>query len=290
MAYNARSESVLYDWQPGAGCGGAASGSAVFAVPLLMKAYRGISTELAIANLVQEPGLTDIAIFAYDQNGLIDWISRTRPQNRTRGLGRFRRGPLLAVFPWTPVLDGHFCFLARLEMDEDPITADGWVPFDNNICQKNMQILDDGQPAVEVDVGNRERGSSYGSLTLDANRFPTGASGTITFEDPELFRRWQDAGGSVEGGDIMPGRAAIRFSGTGGLAGVDDLALVIDRLPFEGEETSRIRIELDTATGETPRLRLVQWVDGRPVGGNILAPRASPSRVLLPYATNRAVR
>ncbi len=74
VAYNAQGECLLYDWQIGHGKGGLQSGSAVFAVPLLMKDYNGITTELAITNLVPKPGFTDFAIYIYDQNGLLDFV------------------------------------------------------------------------------------------------------------------------------------------------------------------------------------------------------------------------
>ncbi len=74
VAYNAQGECLIYDWQIGHGWGGLMSGSAVFAVPLLMKDYNGITTELAITNLVPKPGFTDFAIYIYDQNGLLDFV------------------------------------------------------------------------------------------------------------------------------------------------------------------------------------------------------------------------
>jgi uncharacterized repeat protein (TIGR01451 family) len=73
VAYNAQTECLLFDWQVGGGKGGTASGSAVFAVPLLAKGNRGITSEIAITNLVPKPGFTDFAMFIYDQNGLVDY-------------------------------------------------------------------------------------------------------------------------------------------------------------------------------------------------------------------------
>jgi hypothetical protein len=74
VAYNANTECDTYNWQIGAFRGGLQSGSAVLAVPLLAKENRGISTELAITNVVPKPGFTDFAIFIYDQNGLLDYV------------------------------------------------------------------------------------------------------------------------------------------------------------------------------------------------------------------------
>jgi len=74
MAYNAATECDVYDWQLGRLRGGVQSGSAVLAVPLVAKDNRGITTELAITNLVPKPGFTDFALFVYDQNGLLDYV------------------------------------------------------------------------------------------------------------------------------------------------------------------------------------------------------------------------
>ena len=41
-AYNAQTECYSYDWQLGSGKGGTASGSAVFAIPLVAKGYNGV--------------------------------------------------------------------------------------------------------------------------------------------------------------------------------------------------------------------------------------------------------
>jgi hypothetical protein len=72
VAYNAFTERVSFDWQLGRGDG--TDGSAVLALPLLAKANRGVTSEVAITNLVVKPGFTDFAIYVYDQNGLIDYI------------------------------------------------------------------------------------------------------------------------------------------------------------------------------------------------------------------------
>jgi len=73
VAYNGQSECLLYDWQIATGgLGGTASGSAVFAIPLVAKGYNGITSEIGITNLVPKPGFTDFAIYLYDQNGLLD--------------------------------------------------------------------------------------------------------------------------------------------------------------------------------------------------------------------------
>ena len=75
VAYNGRAECLLFDWQIAPGTkGGLSSGSAVFAIPLVAKGNRGITSEIGITNLVPKPGFTDFAIYFYDQNGLLGHV------------------------------------------------------------------------------------------------------------------------------------------------------------------------------------------------------------------------
>jgi hypothetical protein len=76
IAYNLLPEQWAYDWQIGENGGGTDSGIGLIAVPSLLKDLKttGVSTELAIANLVPKPGFTDFAIYIYDQNGLLDFV------------------------------------------------------------------------------------------------------------------------------------------------------------------------------------------------------------------------
>jgi hypothetical protein len=74
VAYELLPEQRAFDWQIGSGWGGLYSGVAVIGIPSLMKDVQGtgLTTELAIANLVPKPGFTDFVIYIYDQNGLVD--------------------------------------------------------------------------------------------------------------------------------------------------------------------------------------------------------------------------
>jgi len=74
MAYGLFPEQRAFDWQVGSGPGGLWSGVGRIAIPSLMKdlARTGLTTEIAISNLVPVPGFTDFIIYVYDQNGLVD--------------------------------------------------------------------------------------------------------------------------------------------------------------------------------------------------------------------------
>jgi len=71
IAYNLFPEWQAYDWQLG---DQADWNVKLIGVPSLFKRGAGITTELAIQNVVPVPGFTDFAIFIYDQNGLLDAV------------------------------------------------------------------------------------------------------------------------------------------------------------------------------------------------------------------------
>ncbi|MBK6767957.1 MAG: SBBP repeat-containing protein [Ardenticatenales bacterium] len=76
IAYNMLPEHKIYDWQLGFGGGGLDSGIGLIAIPSLLKDLEnsGLTSEIAIANVVPKPGFTDLVIYFYDQNGLLDYV------------------------------------------------------------------------------------------------------------------------------------------------------------------------------------------------------------------------
>jgi len=77
IAYNLLPEHKIYDWQIASGTGGGLdSGVGLIAIPSLLKdlSRSGLTSEIAIANVVPKPGFTDLVIYIYDQNGLLDYI------------------------------------------------------------------------------------------------------------------------------------------------------------------------------------------------------------------------
>jgi len=76
LAYNLLPEHKAFDWQVGANGGGLESGVGLIAIPSLLKdlGRAGVTSELAVANLVTKPGFTDFAVYLFDQNGLLDYM------------------------------------------------------------------------------------------------------------------------------------------------------------------------------------------------------------------------
>jgi len=79
IAYNLFPESLAYEWSLGSGPGGLSSGVGRIGIPSFLKDRRGtgVTTEISVANVVAKPGITNYALFIYDQNGLIDYVCQT---------------------------------------------------------------------------------------------------------------------------------------------------------------------------------------------------------------------
>ena len=244
-----------------------------------------------------------IQVWVYDAVGATNlrWPDDWMPSIGSATIARLEAGSSAVVsVPWVPLGEGHFCFLVRIEALADPIKLDGWVPFDNNICQRNVQIIaapgapGSGSSTTGIGVGNRNRGSGYGGLRVGSGNLPPGARVVIEL-DPVLYDRWQGAGGRVIGGQLLPGEKAIELEvtpGQGGEAG--SASAELERLPFEGEEQRglKARIELPGSgpplaalaqASEWPTLHISQLIDGQVVGGNVLQPELRyPHRLYLP--------
>jgi len=242
--------------------------------------------------------VNNITIHLYDSPGAsnLRWPDDWVPEIGTATIASLTAGQETVVsVAWTPVAEGHYCFLVRIAAPDDRITFDGWVPFDNNICQRNVQIISDGASTTGVKVGNRNRGSGYGSVTIKSNNVPTGGSAKVTFTDPAMFQRWQQAGGTVTGGQVISGTNSIQLdvlplaSGASALDGLSKVEATIDRLPFESEETSQLKFEVSVPAGkEAPMLHIAQVVDGETVGGNVLQAR-EPVKIYLPLIMKKWV-
>jgi uncharacterized protein YegL len=240
--------------------------------------------------------VSNITVHLYDSPGAsnLRWPDDWVPEIGTATIASLSAGQETVVsVAWTPVVEGHYCFLARIAAPDDRITFDGWVPFDNNICQRNVQIISSGVSTTGVKTGNRNRGSGYGSVIIKSNNIPTGAGAKVTFTDPAMFQRWQQAGGTVTGGQVISGTNSIQLDvlplasgasadGASALDGLNKVEATLDRLPFEGEETSQLRFEVTVPTDkEAPTVEIAQVVDGEVVGGNVLQARP-PVKIYLP--------
>ncbi|MFN8424604.1 MAG: hypothetical protein U0470_14910, partial [Anaerolineae bacterium] len=99
-----------YDWQIGYAGGGLDSGVGLIAIPSVLKDLEssGMTTEIAIANVVPKPGFTDLIIYLYDQNGLLDYVCQKLNEKQVEYLDLQRWGYLKDGFKGSAVISAYF--------------------------------------------------------------------------------------------------------------------------------------------------------------------------------------
>jgi hypothetical protein len=188
-------------------------------------------------------------------------------------------------------MGGHTCFYAEIYASLDPITHKWLVPFDNNLCQRNLHVIEDEVSWSDNDVviGNPQGSSTHADVTVDGADIPPGAEAYVDFEDEDVFNEWQDSGGDLEGGEVVPGTNSVQLDIN--TAAASDLATaaggidaVIGRLPLGANEKTVItlRLELPPGSEAEPELEVREKIDGQDVGGSIYRPPAPPGVVYLP--------
>ena len=110
IAYNGQSECLLYDWQLGSGPGGTRSGIGRIGIPSFLKDYQhtGVTTEIAIANIVPKPGFTNFAIFIFDQNGLIDYLCESLSEKQVEYINLQNWGFIQSGFKGSAIISATF--------------------------------------------------------------------------------------------------------------------------------------------------------------------------------------
>jgi len=187
-----------------------------------------------------------------------------------------------ASVPWHPTRSGHYCFLARIHAAQDPVTHEGLVPFDNNLCQKNVQVIDPEQGRLdnEIIIRNPRSGPAHTDLVFVSRSFPVGGDAVVEFLDVGLFDEWQNAGGDLEGGEVITGTTSVRLHVTGaGATGA--ITATIGRVPLGASQETSITLKLDVPPESEPEVGVRQRIGGEDVGGSIYRPPA-PLRIYLP--------
>ncbi|MFN8484009.1 MAG: vWA domain-containing protein [Anaerolineae bacterium] len=212
------------------------------------------------------------------------WPDDWTPEIGERSIPNLAPGEDAVVsIPWTPLAQGHYCFLARIEASTSPIINDGWVPFDRQVCQKNVQIIGGGSSTTTIDVANPNRDPNYGAVSVSSTSIPTGSTSVVSMP-PDLFQRWQGAGGTVTGGHVVPGTSSIQLDVTPQAGtGAGTAQAVINRIPLQGDETQPLTFKVTGAAGSpAPVLDVRQVMNGQVVGGNLISPPLSSNRIFLP--------
>lgn len=247
-----------------------------------------VNTVYVRVSNIGDAEVRNITVSVYDTAGgaSLRWPDDWVPEVGRATIDRLAAGATTVVgVPWLPPATGHFCFLARISAPDDPILSDGWVPFDNNLCQKNVQIVggpDSPDSSTTVKVGNRNRGKWYTSVTLNAADFPAAGTGRVTFKDPAVFERWVAAGGEAKGGRVDTRTRSVEIVIGGGpfdgpRQATVPVALTLERIPFDGEELTELQVDVSGPAGSrSPTIYITATQDGTVMGGTILRPMVRP--------------
>jgi len=114
LAYNLLPEIQSFQWQlgpdpeetscPGPGCVG------LIGIPSFLKdrAHTGVTTELAIQNVVPKPGFTDFALYIFDQNGLLDFMCEKLNEKQVEYINLANWGYINPGFKGSAVISAVF--------------------------------------------------------------------------------------------------------------------------------------------------------------------------------------
>ena len=145
IAYNLFPEPHAYDWQVGAE---ADWGVDLIAIPSLLKGAEGITSEIAIQNVVAKPGFTDIVIYIYDQNRLLDFVCQKLNEKQVEYINldiwgyitpRFEGSAVISVTHWQHEGSGS-PGLAAVKVERSGTTLGRDIPGDESAGSEGFPI------------------------------------------------------------------------------------------------------------------------------------------------------
>jgi hypothetical protein len=171
--------------------------------------------------------------------------------------------------PWVPTLEGHTCLFSRFWSSDDPVTFECDVPWDNNIAQRNVEVvpleggglyraMPAGEATVLFDVTNIRALPAAVDLIVERGTYPGDGALLLEFSH-DLFSRWQEAGSVVEGGTVVPGTSRIEIT--------DPVSATVVGLPLGVRETQQVRMILSGSPSDEFELYVAERIEGDVVGG-----------------------
>ncbi|MFQ5420335.1 MAG: Ig-like domain-containing protein, partial [Anaerolineae bacterium] len=177
--------------------------------------------------------------------------------------------------PWVPSRSGHTCLQALLDSAADPFNRDLectplWVPWDNNLGWRNINIFDNGAAAgpnalsvtavstTTADLTNVYNLPANVDLIIDRLTFPL--SGEMIMELPQnLFDAWQANGGQGTGIEWITSTNQIRVT--------DAVSGTLTGIPMDAAQRETLVLQFTGPTGLEFELGLRERINGLVVGG-----------------------
>jgi len=155
VAYNLLPEHKIFDWQIGYGGGGLTSGIGLIAIPSLLADLdaTGVTSELAIANVVPKPGFTDFVIYIYDQNGLLDYICQKLNEKQVEYIDLQTWGYINRGFKGSAIISAFF-------WEHDVFASDG--RFLRNLVGLGAVAIERSKTSLGKDIPGDEAAGDRG--------------------------------------------------------------------------------------------------------------------------------
>lgn len=173
---------------------------------------------------------------------------------------------------WVPPIEGHTCLFSRFWSGDDPVTYECDVPWDNNIAQRNVEVVplgglnggmsalaQLGQASVLFEVTNVRDLPASVDVIVERGTFP--ATGTIVLEfSRDLFSRWlAETGGTVDGGIVIPGTTRISVT--------HRVSASVLGLPMKVREMQQAKMHLAGPPLDEAELYVIEGIEGTIMGG-----------------------
>ncbi|MCP4361328.1 MAG: hypothetical protein GY796_25240, partial [Chloroflexi bacterium] len=177
----------------------------------------------------------------------------------------------IVSLPWVPTRSGHTCMQSIIDSPADPYDrglecSPQWVPWDNNISWRNINIFHNPTTrgvtdikTADVRLVNVYAQSKDVDLVVDRMTFPK--TDTLTVLLPaDLFDRWWNYGrGWQDNITVDPTTREIIVTG--------DISGTIGAIPMTADEEVTVTLRFDGQTGLEFEMGIRERIDGVTMGG-----------------------
>ncbi|MBN1991821.1 MAG: right-handed parallel beta-helix repeat-containing protein [Anaerolineae bacterium] len=196
-------------------------------------------------------------------------------------------GTQLLKFSWIPTRTGHTCLHGEINSADDPVVHQCDIPWDNNLSQRNVDIIPGGAGAQAVgaivfEVTNIKSAPKPVDLIVDVSNVPDANAVRLDL-DSELAGRWASVNGYAKSSGIAwTGGSVITITNasSGTIAGI----------PMYGSETQTVTLWVNAPSVDTTTVTIYEAIDGGPgvalvdaiVGGNTYVFSSEKMSIYLP--------
>jgi len=175
--------------------------------------------------------------------------------------------------PWRPTRDGHTCLKTVIDAIDDPYDrgrecSDKWVPWDNNVSWRNVNIYDNSSSrlmgALNVEQAEVQLVNTYDrpkDVDVVIHRMTFPVTGTITVRLPAtLFDRWLAYGARWDSGiEVLTATKEIRVTGA--------VSATIGAVPMLADEQAAVGLVFGGPVGLEFEMAISERIDGVTAGG-----------------------